>query len=662
MNKLFLRFLIGILSIVLFIGADDVYAEFHQGATLNIHHSLNHFNVSNEGSLGVRSTQPSNSIQNQDDKKQTFVINNCITDLNEFKKLVQSASRLKKYGDVQINIGVVADKAFYEIPEGGNPWSEYASNFANLYKFYPDKKIAPFIPEKFVRDNVQLLLAKVKILRENGMDAAFFSNEPEIIPSAFFEAYPELRGPRVDHPRRSNVAFFSPCLSMKEMQGMYAGMMAELLKNTPEIKTFFFKTNDAGSGNCWSDWLYPGPNGPDHCKNETTGQRIENIFNALQEGALKAGTKLDVYLSHAQGSSNFSDEERIDIQNHLPANCFFASTSEHEMKSIGNDFAFLYPVKGILDVYSFLSDLKGIDRQKPQTIFMSLGAFYSRGNESPIVDDLMLKLLDDYFSNPSSDLTAKQKLQAYCRDWAEGNHADSLCNAFLDLSAADMFRNSYLGNLYGIYWNVSNRMITRPLVVAPQRLTKEEEAYSLPHIFNVSENEARMDYLDINGGRWTASRDSIQIYVGKIMQICKKLEDLGNGTKNEFVTNLDIALRIHASLFRSIGNFTVAQQIRDRNAGKLNSPIHRPSKESTWTGDPDLLKFNEIMRDELDNTSELIGVLEKNGTNELCLAKDAAHEDCFILGPDIMQQLNMKYKIMISHWRDIEDYMTTPFK
>ena len=628
MNKLLMRFLIGIALFVIFFGVNNVHAGFYQ-----------------------------------DDKKQTFVINNSITNLNEFKKMVQSATRLKKYGDVQINIGVVADKAFYEIPEGGNPWSEYASNFANLYKFYPDKKIAPFIPEKFVRDNVQLLLAKVKILRENGMDAAFFSNEPEIIPSAFFEAYPELRGPRVDHPRRSNVAFFSPCLSMKEMQEMYAGMIAELLKNAPEIKTFFFKTNDAGSGNCWSDWLYSGPNGPDHCKNETTGQRIENLFNALHEGALRARTKLDVYLSHTQGTSNFSDEERTDIQNHLPANCYFASTPEHEIKSIGNDFASMYPVKGILDVYSFLSDLKQIDRQKPQTIFMSLGAFYSRGNESPVVADMMFKLLDDYFSNPSPGLTEKQKLQTYCRDWAEGKHADSLYNALLDLNTADRFRKSYLSNLYGIYWNVSNRMITRPLVVAPQRLAKEEETYFLPHIFNVSENEARTDYLDINGGRWTASRDSIQIYVEKIVQVCNKLETIEASTpKNEFIHQQETALRIHASLFRSIGNFTVAQQIRDRNAEKLNSPIHRPSKESTWTGDPDLLKFNEIMRDELDNTAELINILELNGTNELCLAKDAAHEDCFLLGTDIIGQLKMKYKIMISHWRDIEDYMTTPFK
>ena len=436
-------------------------------------------------------------IKSKDTEKPTFIINNSITDLNEFRQLVQSASRLKKYGEVQINIGVVADKAFYEIPKGGNPWSEYASNFANVYKFYPDKMIAPFIPEKFVHENVQLLLTKTKILRGNGMDAAFFSNEPEIIPSAFFEAHPELRGPRVDHPRRSNVAFFSPCLSVKKMQDIYAGMMDNLLKNAPEIKTFFFKTNDAGSGNCWSDWLYTGSNGPDHCKNETTGQRIEHLMSALQAGAAIAGSKLDVYLSHSQGSSNFSDSERVDIQNHLPGNCYFSSTPEHEIKSIGNNFWVMYPVKGVLDVFSFLNSLKRIDIYKPQTIFLSCDGGYNRGNESLEVIDLMIQMMDDAFGKALDDRPVKEKLRSYCSNWVGEKHADSLSEALEDLHEAGRFRNANLGNLSGVYWDVSNRMMTRPLVAAPQRLTAEEEAYFLPHIFNVSEQEARMDYLDI---------------------------------------------------------------------------------------------------------------------------------------------------------------------
>lgn len=616
------------------------------------------------GAVTNSETRRGNSVvvENNDNDRPTFIINNSITDLNEFKELVRSASRLKKYGNVQINVGVVADKAFYEIPEGGNPWSEYASNFANLCKFYPDEKIAPFIPRDFVKANCDLLLAKTKILRENGMDAAFFSNEPEIIPESFFEAYPEFRGPRVDHPRRSNVVFFSPCLSVKGMQEIYAGMMAKLLKHAPEIKTFFFKTNDAGSGNCWSEWLYSGPNGPDHCRIESTGQRLEHLFQALQDGANLAGADLNVYLSHTQGSSNFTDDERVDIQNHLPGNCYFASTPGHEFTSVGGNFSMFYPVKGILDVFSFLKSIKRIDIGKPQTIFMGFNAFYGRGDEDPVVVDLMFQMMDDAFSRSSGGTDTNQMLTAYCEKWSGKKSADSLYEAFDELNQAERFMSSALHNIYAMYWNVSLRTINRPLVVAPQRLSKEEEAYFLPYVFNVSEQEARMDYIDIHGGRWNISRDSTQIYFQKIMQVCKKLENFKGEAETGFIKNLDIALRIHASLIRSAGNFAGAQKIRDRNADKLNGLIHRPGKESTWTGDPDLLKFNEIMRDELDNTVELITVLEKEGLNQICLAKDQKHEDTFLLGPDLINQQKRKCKIMLDHWRDIEDYMTTPFK
>ena len=92
-------------------------------------------------------TAPQKPIITSDQKvqNQTIIINNCITDLNEFRRLVTAASRLKKFGTVRINIGTLSDKSFYEIPEGGNPWNEYTSNNAALYKFFPDTKIAPYI-------------------------------------------------------------------------------------------------------------------------------------------------------------------------------------------------------------------------------------------------------------------------------------------------------------------------------------------------------------------------------------------------------------------------------------------------------------------------------------------------------------------------------------
>ena len=113
---------------------------------------------------------------------------------------------------------------------------------------------------------------------------------------------------------------------------------------------------------------------------------------------------------------------------------------------------------------------------------------------------------------------------------------------------------------------------------------------------------------------------------------------------------------------RSCGNFAEAQTIRDRNVVKLNGPIHRPEKEGTWSGDPDFIRFNEIMRDELDNAWELIILLEKGGMGLICHANDSIHEDTFLPGPDLINQVKKKRKIMLDHWRDLEGYLTSPLK
>ena len=55
------------------------------------------------------------------------------------------------------------------------------------------------------------------------------------------------------------------------------------------------------------------------------------------------------------------------------------------------------------------------------------------------------------------------------------------------------------------------------------------------------------------------------------------------------------------------------QQVRDRNLDKFAGPPRTPPKVADWHGDADLQMLNEFMRDELDNTTELIQLLESGG-------------------------------------------------
>ncbi len=596
-----------------------------------------------------------------DGGEKVFVIHAPIRDLNEFRVLAKQAVRLKQFGRVEINISELAENSYYEKPEGNNFWYEYASNNPTPYKFFPDPKIAPFIPAESVKKNRELLLAKAKILKEYGIDAAFWCYEPNFLPEAFYEAWPHLRGARVDHPRRNNVPAFAPCVSEKETQEMYAGMVAELLRNVPSIHTFFFKTNDAGSGICWSDWQYTGPNGPDHCKNLSMGERVADLMNAFKEGASRAGKEISIYLT----GSMFSDKEKEDIYAHLPENCHFQSHNSDEVRSISSMIVSTYPVRGLFDPFSVFGNINSLAKGDAGTVFISFRASYDRGVESPEAMDKMFDMLVDYIGKPAVEgkQAEMDQLHKLCEAWAGPNSADKLFNAFLQLEDADQYKRTAVGGVSPMYWGVTARHITRPLVIKPDLLTEAEESYFLPYVFNPSLTEARMDYTDIHGAHRSIEPGMMQRYVSQLKSAATLLEEVDNQAPEiVFIRQMAKAVRIYASIMRSCGNFGEAQMIIDRNAGKLSMEAHRPNKIPTWDGDPDLQAFNAIMRDELDNTQELIDLLDDGGMNLICHAPIAEFEDSFLLGPDLKDQLKQKRKIMIAHWTDIESYLTTPFK
>ena len=102
--------------------------------------------------------------------------------------------------------------------------------------------------------------------------------------------------------------------------------------------------------------------------------------------------------------------------------------------------------------------------------------------------------------------------------------------------------------------------------------------------------------------------------------------------------------------------------LRERNATKLAADGFRPEKIGSLTGDPDLLLMYEFMRDELDNTTELLQVLEQTGLDIICHSETGEEEDTFKLGPDLIEQLKKKMKIMRDHWLDAQSRMASPMK
>ncbi|WP_290797471.1 hypothetical protein [Flavihumibacter sp. UBA7668] len=601
------------------------------------------------------------SVYSQGTAGRVFIINAPYNNLDSFRIFVNSAKELAPYGKVLVNVSSLADKSFHEIPSKGSSWHEYASSNPTPYKFFPSKEIAPFIPADFVQKNRTLLLEKVRLLRSAGLEASFMGYEPNFLPDDFFAAHPQLMGPRVDHPRRSTQKAFAPCVHQAKTREMYAGMMEELLKKAPEIQAFTFKTNDAGAGMCWAEYLYNGPNGPSACRRSGIGETMRLLLSAYQDGARRLGRKLAIYVD--ESNSNFLPHEKADIQSKLPADCYFMSTEDRPVLTISGSLSGTYPVKGILNPVSLLNRIAEISKTPNQAIFIQLRAAYDRGVEPLAVSSFIMELLVEKLKATDRSVNGKSWLQGKAADWVGVESAPALVTALEALNETFQYKEISFPQVHSLYWGTTERLINRPLVIAPNRLTKKEEAYFLPFVFNTSLEEARMDYADVHGGRVTVNRTHVEKFLQRVKQTAQLLESIpGNGSNQQFFRQLGTSLRMYGSIMRSCGNFSAVQEIRDRNATALKGPFPEPDKRSTMTGHPDYIPLFNSLRDELDNTQELIDLLKNGGLAWLVKSADQKYEDAFLLGPDLLQQLQLKRSIMLNHWQDAQDYLLSPFK
>jgi hypothetical protein len=208
---------------------------------------------------------------------------------------------------------------------------------------------------------------------------------------------------------------------------------------------------------------------------------------------------------------------------------------------------------------------------------------------------------------------------------------------------------------------VSSRFLTRPMLIKPDLLSKEEEAYFLPHVFNIDESAAREDYRDYYGHKMVGppARDyaPLQQAFDEALAAARILESMPDAPEQAWLRRLGIGMRMWVCEVRSINNFYFAQELRERNAAVLAGPVRKPPGTQT-AGDPDSWSWHAMQRDEFDNTNQLIALLKGGGLEYLARAPDARHEDTFLLGPDVIDALQRKADLMREHWLDADKYVT----
>src|SRR5687768_14800915 len=239
----------------------------------------------------------------------TFVVMSATRTPEDFEVLAAQAARLKSRGRVEVGINSLSERTLSDIPEGGSSWHDYTTTLPSLEKFFPHKDLLPFVDREHVRKNQELLRAKLPILRKHKLAAAAQFHVPWHLPDGFFDKYQHLRGPRIDHPRRSRKEAFAICPDLPEGRAFYAEMFGQFAREVPELSGLHLLTNDAGGGLCWADWQYIGPNGPSHCRGRGVGPRVRELIDALRAGA--PGRTIDFDLR-----GNFSEAELAALSNY----------------------------------------------------------------------------------------------------------------------------------------------------------------------------------------------------------------------------------------------------------------------------------------------------------------------------------------------------------
>ncbi len=595
---------------------------------------------------------------NTEDKGILFKIGLATNDMDEYRAIAKAVSKLTAHGRVTMDVCGMERRSF-DLPEGGSPWHNYLVEKPTLPCFFPHPDLEAHLPKGYAAKNRELLKQQAAIASEYGLEAAFSSSEPSFWPESFFRQHLELRGPRVDHPRRSTREEFAPCVDQPKVREMYQWMMAELVAAAPELSEFTFRCNDVGSGMCWNSALYPGVHGPSSCSNVEPGVRVKKFLEALHQGAAQGAAQGGKQIKiNFQG--NFWNNEVYSIRPNLPANTYLDgfhsdSVTAHSM----HHFA---PVRGCFDPLALIKAISKAQKPNVGEVRLTLHPDYRRGVEQVALVERVTEMICDCMERPVTGLREQLlRLAEYCEKWAGPDRADELFEALVAFHEAFSVRNQVFRLCESFYLGVSGRHITRPLVIKPELLTEEEEAYFLPHVYNIRLNGARMEYTEINGGR-KPTPPLIRKFGSKLAALGKKISSMSDAPEGEWLKQLGLTLRLRASMTRSACNFTDAQAIRDKYAEILAGEPRIPASEDDYFGDPGNLEFNELMYDELENAGQLLELL-KNGGEELVISTPNPElADCFMLGADLPQQIEKKIDVMRAHWRDIENYLASPLK
>jgi hypothetical protein len=555
-----------------------------------------------------------------------------------------------------------------------DPYPEWYVHHASLLKVFPPKDVQPYVNMDYANHVAGIVEKRCAILRKYGLKAVWHANEPAVMPEAFFTAFPELRGPRIDQPNRSRKAHFAPCVDEPGTLRLYRESIQLLLKRCPEVELFEWTTTDAGAGFDWTPSLYPGINGNSKYKDRPMEDRVSGFLINAQKAAADAGHVIEINLNPIAARQwmipTFSPEVLQAIVRRLPRGLAVQGREGPDGRAFaggasgGAGGAPFYPVVGLV-----VPSLSGAGRRgggaggdAPARVVIELG--------DKTTVDFNYRLLKATRGAPMRTLLERvTALRAFAASEVGEDQADSLVEAWSALN--DVERNLSILDFGGMlrFGHVLNRWITRPMVPFPEELSADETKDYRQYLFQAKGEEQAADLVDIQAMRayegWGAKllfQRTIELSLPQMRTALGRVGRIRDAAKDEASTKQwDLeGKRLQAVIYllQSADDMVAYQAQLDRVKALGAKPEANPvlGVQSGW----DRTDLMETARREIDTMVDLKGLLDSTDEPILDMAPTAGEETIMRLGPGVSAELRHKIDVMNAHWRDYDRLFTMP--
>lgn len=543
--------------------------------------------------------------------------------------------------------------SFWQYDTPGDPYPTWVISNLGLLKIAPPPAIRPYVSADYAEKILSLLEARCRILRRLGLKAVLTTHDPQMLPEGIFDEHPLWRGPRVDHSNRSRVARFAPSIDNKEILALFAEAIKEILRRCPEIEMLWMRTNDSGAGIDWSRGLYGGRSGNTSYRTRPMDQRLLGFFTALQQAAKSAGHSLEVELHNTKELDAIRLAAKLapgmSVDNHEgPAGTAYRA-------NVGNLMIyrnFFHPVLGIPQVGTFLDELEHAATGGAPRLTVSIPDWKNR--------DLYFRAYDAYRKAPPKDENARHDfLKELAHSLGRGD-PEKLIVIWREIQEAQKL-GTLLSSAGVVYiGSVMNRWLTRPLVPFPEELGSDEKAYYRRFILQARTEEHADNLMDVQASElfsgWSASVlargifTRIDGHLARAQSAAQTLKDA------PLARRIDIFRRFLRSAANAVSYQAQLDRVRELGLKPDTHPV--PETQPTW----DRQMILETARAEIDNVAQLIELLEPRPGEFVELAATQAEEDIRVLGPNLIEQLRKKIRIMNAHWGDYDRIFTNPMK